>query len=130
MSHPHSPKLRKLFRYVDSDLKPLRLERRAFNANYTYETAQLNHYVLRSREEYRWKLERGSPQPREGGFKHRKFADPEDFWARHDLNDTEDRSIDVWVDRASELRSKFSNALDEQDHRAVGSAIPISSQAF
>lgn len=126
MSHPHSPELRKRFTYVDSDLKPITLEQRAFNANHSYETAQLNHYVLRSREEYQWKLERGSPEPREGGFKDRKFADPEAFWAKHDFNDTDDRSIDVWVDRASELRSKFNKALDEQDHVAEGRAVPIS----
>ncbi|SFV33490.1 glycosyltransferase family 2 protein [Hyphomicrobium facile] len=126
MSHPHSPKLRKRYTYVDSDLKPITLDQRAFNANYTYETAQLNHYVLRSREEYQWKLERGTPEPREGGFKNRKFADPESFWAKHDFNDTLDRSIDVWVDRASELRSTFSKVLGEQDHVTEGRAVPIS----
>ncbi|MBY0562137.1 glycosyltransferase family 2 protein [Hyphomicrobium sp.] len=127
MSHPHSPELRKGFTYVDSELKPITLEQRAFNANYTYETAQLNHYVLRSHEEFQWKMERGTVEPREGGFKNRKFADPESFWARHDFNDTDDRSIDVWVDRASELRSKFSKALGEPDHVTEELAAPISS---
>lgn len=127
MSHPHSPELRKRFTYVDGDLKPIKLEQRAFNANYTYETAQLNHYVLRSREEYQWKLERGTAEPREGGFKNRKFADPEAFWAKHDFNDTDDRSIDVWVDRASELRAKFSGAVDEQEPVTDACAVPASS---
>lgn len=107
MDHAHSARLMPRFNYVDGDLRRLDLKGRAFNPRYTYGTAQLNHYVLKSREEYQGKLRRGAPEPIEGGIKYAKFADPEAFWKRHDFNDSEDRAIDPWLMKAAALRAKF-----------------------
>ncbi|MBS0269923.1 MAG: glycosyltransferase family 2 protein [Proteobacteria bacterium] len=126
MNHPHSPRLRRRFSYVDGDLTPFELDRRAFNPNHSYETAQLNHYVLRSREEYQEKLRRGMPEPKEGGWKYAKFADPDAFWSGHDLGETEDRSIDSWTDKASVLRSEFWRSLEERRKDTANTAHSVS----
>jgi len=112
IGHAHSPALKRGYVYVDSDLKPFALDGRAFNAAYSYETAQLNHYVLRSREEFEAKRRRGSgTQPINAETKFKKFADPEAFWARHDTNDETDPSVLLWTAMAKDLRETFERAV-------------------
>lgn len=113
VGHPHSPDLKAGFFYVDGELKRFKLDRRAFNPNYSFETAQLNHYVVRSREEYDWKRARGAGSPpRNRGDKFKKFADPEAFWKAHDVSGDINTSVLRWTARARDLRETFERAVD------------------
>jgi hypothetical protein len=127
MSHPHSASLRDGFTYVDSDMCETTLNDPARISRVTLEAAQLNHYVLRSAEEYAWKRQRGNSTLPDGHpKKFAKFDDADAFWRSHNHNDREDPCIASWTGRASCLRRKFDAlAMPVQlDLQSVHAAIP------
>jgi tetratricopeptide (TPR) repeat protein len=90
----HSAAL-KCGRYVDSAGNPITIENACKTPHVCLDGAQLNHYLLKSREEFLLKKARGhasrSPEERD------KFTHiDEAFWKRNDLNDGEDRKIMRW----------------------------------
>lgn len=104
----HSPMLKDGFVYVDGNLSPVSLENRAFTPTVRHETAQINHYVVRSREEFEEKRARGmSTHHKNDPAKFSKFDDVERFWRGHDLNERLDDTIDRWACAAKPLYEKF-----------------------
>jgi hypothetical protein len=83
--------------YTDSLGRPISIENNAKTPEVCFGGAQLNHYLLKSREEFLRKKARGhsgrSPEEKD------KYTHiDEEFWVAHDLNDSEDHKIKKWRD--------------------------------
>ena len=79
-------------RYVDTTGAETALERNAFTPTVEHGIAQVNHYVVKSRAEYAAKVRRGNAHlPPEAPNKYSNRGP--NFFAQHDLNDDEDRTI-------------------------------------
>lgn len=106
IDHPHSVQLSPGYLYVDSDFHEVAFEEPAKTATISHRRAQLNHYVLRSAEEYEEKVQRGNVNLRDDHTRKRaKFT--EEFWRHHDTNHREDRSIDIWIERARPIHDRL-----------------------
>lgn len=102
IDHPHSVHLEPGYHYADAEFSQVSFEEPAKTATITHKGAQLNHYVLRSREEYQDKIRRGNVNLRDSDARKRaKFN--EDFWVHHDTNHREDRSIEPWAVKAEPI---------------------------
>jgi glycosyltransferase involved in cell wall biosynthesis len=87
--------------YVNSVGEQVDIENNAKTPAVCHVGAQLNHYLLKSREEFLLKKSRGhsarAPEEKE------KFTHiDEEFWAAHDLNDIEELSISKWRHQLAE----------------------------
>jgi glycosyltransferase involved in cell wall biosynthesis len=99
----HCPDLRPGAHTYDADGQPVELLVAAKTAKPAHAVAQLNHYIVRSREEYADKQRRGTPAV--PGDSTSKFAyRDEKFWLDHDTNHVADDAIDAWVLRAAPHR--------------------------
>lgn len=79
--------------YLDADGRPLVMPRPSFSQNVTYESAQVNHYVLKSRQEFDWKRARGNANRRpEAASRFGRRDDPA-YWANLDRNDESDPTV-------------------------------------
>jgi hypothetical protein len=87
----HSCALRR-GRYVDTSGADVELQRLGLTSAVTHDLAQINHYVVKSREEFEDKCGRGNATlaPGDSG-KYNGRGGP--YFQRHDLNDEEDRAI-------------------------------------
>ena len=97
-------------RYADSLLRPLTLDNDAKTPTACLTGAQVNHYIVKSWEEFEEKRSRGNAARAPGAadkFSHRgdAVAPPRhwrerdvgnDFWLNHDLNDHIDVTILTW----------------------------------
>ena len=111
MSHPHSATLRNGFSYVDADMNETALLDPARLPHVTLGTAQINHYVLRSAEEYAWKRQRGNSTLPDGHpKKFAKFDNADLFWKNHDHKNRVDTAVVQWTRKAAEMRSRFESA--------------------
>jgi hypothetical protein len=114
MTHPHSATLKDGFKYADADGSETALADVARLPYATLGSAQLNHYVLRSVEEYAWKRQRGSSiLPNDHPRKFSKFADSDHFWKTHDHNARIDICVVPWARRAARLRRRFEALVRE-----------------
>jgi hypothetical protein len=119
MSHPHSASLRHGFTYVDSDMCETTLNDPARISRVILEAAQLNHYVLRSVEEYAWKRQRGNSTLPDGHpKKFAKFDNADAFWKNHDHYNRIDVSVISCTRRSEEMR-KFFEALAAQARSGI-----------
>jgi glycosyltransferase involved in cell wall biosynthesis len=102
----HTVRLKPGFRYYGDDGQLRSLLGDAKTATVSHEYAQLNHYVVRSLQEFREKRARGnatrtieSPE---------KYAGRDErFWKSHSTNHREDSAIDPWVAKAAGMRRKL-----------------------
>jgi len=86
--------------YADSLGRAVQIQNEWKTPTVCHAGAQLNHYLLKSREEFLLKKARGhssrSPEEKD------KFTHIDDeYWTHHDLNDAEDREIQRWRDAVS-----------------------------
>lgn len=103
----HSVKLVPGYYYADNEFREIAFESSSKTAEISHRYAQLNHYVLRSAEEYEQKVMRGNVKFREShGHKRTKFN--AEFWTHHDTNHREDRSVDRWIERAEPILKRIS----------------------
>jgi hypothetical protein len=87
----HSCALRR-GRYVDTSGADVELQRRGLTSRVRHDLAQINHYVVKSREEFEDKCRRGNANLAPDDS--RKYTGREGpYFQRHDLNDEEDRAI-------------------------------------
>lgn len=100
--------------YVLADGEPYKLHRGAF-AWPRYGAAQVNHYVVRSREEFEAKLVRGNANlPPEHPSK--ATSRPDTFFDEHDRNEERDRSIQRWSNRLGLEMVHIEQLLNEISH--------------
>jgi hypothetical protein len=78
-------------RYVDSTGQDIEIRRMGFTPQIHHEDVQVNHYVVKSREECEDKLRRGSAN-RSSASADKFTTRGADFFAKHDRNEDEDRS--------------------------------------
>jgi len=88
--------LLKFGHYVNSMGETIEIEQTARTPAVCHEGAQLNHYLLKSREEFALKKARGHSARALEEKDKRHIQDDEVFWLSHDLNDGEDRLILKW----------------------------------
>lgn len=102
----HTVGLRPGFTYYDSGVEPVELLGNSKTAKVCHDQAQLNHYVVRSLEEFREKRARGNAtRARESPD---KFSGrDEHFWKTHSTNHRPDSAIDPWVQRAAGIRARL-----------------------
>lgn len=107
--------------YFNDRGEQIELVERTMTPFFSYEFAQLNHYVLRSAEEYKAKTRRGCAARVPGNMNY----PPRDeaFWLANDFRSREDTAIDRWVARAAPVRKVFGAAIREA---AATSDVPVS----
>jgi glycosyltransferase involved in cell wall biosynthesis len=89
--HIHSCDLKR-GRYVDSTGAVIEIERQGFTPTINLQIAQVNHYVVKSLEEFEEKKRRGNANRAPGSVD--KFTGREgEYFQKHDLNDEEESSI-------------------------------------
>ncbi|MDQ3269336.1 MAG: glycosyltransferase family 2 protein [Pseudomonadota bacterium] len=99
----HSVQLADGYHYCNDRWQQIELKEGCKSPNYSCDVAQLNHYVVRSAEEFAAKVKRGYVAAAPGEV-HRHPRDAA-FWSRMDQNDKVDSSIDRWVRRSAPLRA-------------------------
>jgi hypothetical protein len=100
----HSVDLKPGFRSYDDALRPVTFEDYAKTAAPSHEYAQLNHYVVRSLQEFADKRRRGNATRAPGAADRQGHRDGEEFWRTHDRNDVPDAAIDRWTEMAEPFR--------------------------
>lgn len=115
--HVHGARLKRGGYYNDR-VEPIELHDLSHAPYISYQCAQLNHYVLRSAEEFHDKRARGCAARVPGDNNYPKRDD--DFWNRNERNNRQDdHAIDPWVLRSQPLRDQF-----DQLARALGPLRP------
>jgi glycosyltransferase involved in cell wall biosynthesis len=105
IDHVHGPRLSR-GHYFNERFERIDLAGQASTGKASYVNAQLNHYVLRSAEEYRDKKARGYAARAPGDLNYPQ-RDAE-FWANCErYNRVDDHAIDPWVARSAALRRRF-----------------------
>ena len=98
--------------YVDQDGVAIEVERMGFTPSVKHSLAQINHYVVKSKEEFWNKKARGNANRAAGDVdKFTRISD--DFFGKHDLNDEQDASIQRFRRRL----------IDEMDRLSVAAGI-------
>jgi Glycosyltransferase family 92 len=77
--------------YIDERGRTLELRQRGMDDRITHELIQVNHYMVKSREEYEKKRLRGNGN-RNNHEKDKYDRFSEEYWSRYDLNDEQDVS--------------------------------------
>jgi hypothetical protein len=78
--------------YVDESGEAIEIQRLGFTPGVRTNLVQINHYVLKSKEEFTWKQKRGNAnRSSEEADKYLRLT--REFFTAHDLNDEEDLSI-------------------------------------
>ncbi|KQT56193.1 hypothetical protein ASG52_24265 [Methylobacterium sp. Leaf456] len=81
--------------YVDTLGRPIEIERNGFTRSVVHAVAQVNHYVLKSNQEFQQKRERGNAnRPPESTDKYAGRIGT--YFADHDRNETIDRDLTVF----------------------------------
>ena len=107
----HIASLKPGYLYYDEQVEPVGIIEGAKTVVPTHVVSQLNHYVVRSAQEFREKRARGNVARVSDAAD--KFGRDDAFWRSHDRNDQEDSSIDPWIDRAGHIRSRLRYHLAE-----------------
>jgi hypothetical protein len=106
----HTASLKSGFEYYGDNGEPVELLGDAKTKSVSHEFAQLNHYVVRSLEEFRDKRARGNPARMIDAPD--KFSGRDDeFWKTHSTNHREDSAIEPWVAKAAGMRQKLLSYL-------------------
>jgi hypothetical protein len=105
----HVPALKTGFAYYDERARPVEILDNAKTPAASHEYVQLNHYVVRSRQEFQEKRARGNVARANDAPD--KFGRDEEFWRSHDTNHVEDSAIDDWIDKAGPIRSRLRGYL-------------------
>jgi len=98
--------------YVNSLGEPIDIEQTARTPAVCHEGAQLNHYLLKSREEFALKRARGH-SARAPEEKDKQHIVDDVFWLSHDLNDGEDLSILKWRSAVCDRLASWGMAADK-----------------
>lgn len=84
-------------RYVDTDGKDVEIERMGFTPTVKLDVAQVNHYVVKSREEFEEKRARGNANRKVGSAD--KYSSREGtYFQHHDRNEEDDSSVQKFRD--------------------------------
>jgi len=114
----HVAILKEGFGYFDDVVRPTEILDNAKTDFPSHEFAQVNHYVVRSRAEFRDKQRRGNVA--RAGHASDKFSSrDEKFWIEHDTNHLKDFSIDRWVERGAVLRARMQSRLDSMGIESI-----------
>jgi glycosyltransferase involved in cell wall biosynthesis len=105
IDHVHGPSLVR-GQYANERFEPVVLRNQASTGIGSYLNAQVNHYVLRSAEEFRDKRARGYAARPPGDLRYPQRDQA--FWdACERYNRNDDHAVDPWTERAAPLRSRF-----------------------
>jgi glycosyltransferase involved in cell wall biosynthesis len=107
----HTAVLKPGFRYFDDQAQPVDIIESCKTVVPSHRVAQLNHYVVRSRQEFLEKRARGNVARTRSAPD--KFGRDETFWRTHDTNHRQDWAIDPWVGRAAPIRRRLFDHLFE-----------------
>lgn len=110
----HRVGLREGVYYTDTVEELVFSERPANSETTSFECAQLHHYLLRSAEEFRWKIERGLATRVPGD---KNCVRDQTYWERNERNKIvreETARIDRWTAAAAPRRARFEAALAER----------------
>lgn len=108
----HTVTLKPGFSYFDDTAFPADMLGDAKTAVASHSVAQLNHYVVRSLQEFREKRARGNvARSSDAADKFTRLDD--EFWRTHSTNHVEDSAIDIWVERAAPFRRQLEACLAE-----------------
>lgn len=103
--HVHAPELYYGF-YKGEDGNNIRLEDYGRNLNISHRKAQINHYVIKSKEEFLWKKNRGcATLPANSAKKYFKFD--ADYWDRYDRNEFRDTSAHKYISSTLEIMKQL-----------------------
>lgn len=92
--------------YVNAEGKNIKIENLGRSDSICENIAQINHYVLKSKEEYKQKKIKGEgSHPPNSPKRSTKFT-PE-FWDHHDRNECTDNSIDRFIQPTIEMMEKL-----------------------
>lgn len=97
--------------YVNDAGAPVELSHGCKTQALSYEHAQVNHYVVRSAEEFAAKRARGYVASVPGGTNFQ--ARDEEFWQQNDHKARTDSAVDRWTERAAPLREHYRRLLQE-----------------
>ncbi len=82
--------------YIDDRGRTLQLRQRGMDDRITHDLIQVNHYMVKSREEYSKKKRRGNGNRNEyHRDKYDRFSD--EYWSKYDLNDEQDLSAQKFL---------------------------------
>lgn len=105
----HTALLKPGFSYYNDQMQPVEIIAQSKTPVPSHVVAQLNHYVVRSRQEFLEKRARGNVARTSSAPD--KYGRDEEFWRSHDTNHREDSAIDPWIDRAGHIRSRLRHHL-------------------
>ena len=107
----HTALLKPGYSYCNDQMQPVEIVSGAKTLASSHAVAQLNHYVVRSRQEFQEKRARGNVARTSDALD--KYGRDEAFWEAHDTNHLEDSAIDPWIERAGHIRSRLRQHLAE-----------------
>lgn len=105
----HSAQLKPGFLHYTDRVEPTEILQECKTPTASHEVAQVNHYVVRSAEEFVAKRARGNVA--RASNHPEKFGRDEYFWQTHDTNHREDWAIDPWIERARDIRIRLRQHL-------------------
>ena len=96
--------------YVNADNEPVEVENGGLVRHPSFSVAQINHYVIKSVEEFEWKRGRGDATLVAGDSeKYRKMDST--FFSYHDINEIADLTIHRFRDKVSKLHAAYVSLL-------------------
>jgi glycosyltransferase involved in cell wall biosynthesis len=96
-------------RYVNTDGTDIEIERMGFTPSVKHNIAQINHYIVKSYEEFLEKQARGNANRPLGAVDKYTTRDG-DYFAKHDRNEEEDTSIQKFVPSLRQEMEKITRA--------------------
>lgn len=94
--------------YFNDRAEPIELHNKCRTPYISYDFAQLNHYILRSAQEYEEKRARGYVARAPGEINYPPRDDT--FWRLNDKHTRQDAAIEKWIVRSADARKIFMEA--------------------
>ena len=97
--------------YIDEEGRTLELRQRGMDDRITHKLIQVNHYMVKSREEYSKKRLRGNGNRSiHDRDKYERFS--EEYWSKYDLNDAQDLSAQRFLPGVKAMMRSIQADLD------------------